>query len=152
MKEQLYKKIELLKLTYYIAAFLALLGGMAIYAFFRDINNMLLFHFFPNSPFLNSLYFPFKADSTWSNVLLYNLTDGLWCLSGLLIIRAIWLTNIRWSTIYGGIFIAMVLSFEALQLSGNIPGTFDVLDLAFMGIFAFLESIIFKLLIRRRII
>ena len=138
-----------LKLAYYIAAFTAFLGGVAIYAFLRDINNMLLFHFFPKIPFLSARYIPVKTDAIWSNMFLYNLPDGLWCLSGLLLVRATWLVNTGWRVIYGGIFIVIALSFEIAQLSANIPGTVDVLDLVFMGSFAFLESIIFNMFIRR---
>jgi len=97
------------------------------------------------------LYVPAKTDSIWSNLLLYNLPDALWCLSGLLLIRAIWLINTRWRAIYVGIFIVIALLFEILQLFGIIHGTFDVLDLAFICFFAFLESVIFYLLIKRRI-
>jgi len=140
-----------LKLAYYIAAFLTFLGGVTVYAFLRDINNMILFHFFPKIPFLSTLYVPVKTDALWPNIFRNNLPDGLWCLSGLLLVRAIWLHNAKWRAIYGGIFIAIALSFEISQLSGNMPGTFDALDLVFMGLFAFLESIIFNMFIRRNL-
>jgi hypothetical protein len=41
------------------------------------------------------------------------------------------------------------MSYVLLKIPGIIPGTFDVLDLIFMGFFAFLESIIFNMFIRR---
>jgi len=151
MNKEIYgaNNIRRLKLVYYSTAFTVFLGGIAVYIFLRDINNMVLFHFLPKNPFLTALYNPVKTDVLWSNIFRYNLSDGLWCLSGLLLVRAIWLSNARWRTIYGGIFIAIALSFEISQLSNNMLGTFDVLDLVFMGFFAFMESFIFNMFIRR---
>jgi len=143
--------IRQLKLIYLIAAFVALLGGVSIYAFFRNINNMILFRFIPKPSFLISLYIPINSNSIWSNMLIYNLPYGLWCLSGLLLVRAIWLNNAKWQAIYKGIYIAIVMSYVLLKLPGIIHGTFDVLDLLFIGFFAFLESIFFILFIRRNI-
>jgi hypothetical protein len=80
---------------------------------------------------------------------IYNLPYGLWCLSGLLLVRAFWLKNTKWGLIYSGIFIAVVMSYVVLKLPEIIPGTFDVLDILFMGFFAFLESIIFYKFMRR---
>jgi hypothetical protein len=131
---------------------MAILCGMVIYAFFRDISNMLLFHFFPKWSFLSELYIPLNADSIWSYMFIYNLPYGLWCLSGLLLVRAVWFGNIKWRMIYGGIFIAIVMTYVFLKLPGIIPGTFDALDLIFMGFFAFMESLIFNLFIKRRIV
>jgi len=141
-----------LKLAYRIAALLAFFSGVAIYAFLRNINNMVLFNFFPKNPFISSLYIPGKTGTLWSDIFRYNLPDGLWCLSGLLLVRAVWLNNAKWRVIYIGIFIGAALSFEILQLSENILGTFDVLDLVFMGFFAFIESIIFNMFIRRKLL
>ena len=154
MKKQVLviKGIRRLKIAYYIAAFVAFLSGVAIYAFFRNINNMTLFSFFPKPLFLDSLYSPIKTESIWSYMFIFNLPYGLWCLSGLSLIRCIWLGNSKWRTIYGGIYIVIVMSYVVLKLPGIIPGTFDVLDLVFMGLFAFLESIIFNMFIKRRIL
>jgi hypothetical protein len=74
---------------------------------------------------------------------------GLWCLSGLLLLRGIWLHDVKWRAIYGGIFIAIVMSYVFLKLPKITPGTFDILDLVFMGFFAFIESLIFNMFIRR---
>ena len=146
------KYIRQLKLIYYTASFLAFFGGVAIYAFFRNINNMAMFRFIPKPLFLVSLYNPIKTESIWSNLFIYNLPYGLWCLSGLLFIRAIWLQNIKWRSVYGGIFITIVMSYVILKLPGITPGTFDIIDLVFMGLFAFIESIIFNMFIRRKIV
>jgi hypothetical protein len=154
MNKQLYGKkfTGQLKLAFYSAAFAVFFGGAAIYAFFRNINNMALFHFFPKPSFLNSLYSPIQSETIWSNMFIYNLPYGLWCLSGLLLVRAIWLHNAKWRAIYSGVFITIVMSYVFLKLPGITPGTFDVLDLIFMGFFAFVESLIFNLFIRRRIV
>lgn len=140
--------IRRLKLAYYLVSSAAFLAGVAVYAFFRNINNMFLFHFFPKPSFLVSLHIPLKTDFVWSNMFIYNLPYGLWCLSGLLLVRAVWLHNAKWRAIYGGIFIAIVMSYVALKLPGIIPGTFDALDLVFMGSFACLESLIFNSFIK----
>jgi len=144
--------IRRLRLTYFFAVIMVFLGGMSIYAFFRNINNMILFHFIAKPSFLVSLYIPIKSDSIWSNMLIYNLPYGLWCLSGLLLVRAVWLKNAKWQAIYKGIYITIVMSYVILKLPGVIHGTFDVLDLVFMGFFAFLESIFFVLFVRRKIV
>jgi hypothetical protein len=154
MDKQLYedKRITRLKLKYFIAAFASLFIGIGIYAFFSNTNNILLFRFFPKLSLLSMLYMPIKKDSIWAYMLLYNLSDGLWCLSALLLIRAIWLANTFWNVIYGCIFFVIAIVFEIAQLAGIIHGTFDALDLVFMSLFAFMESIIFYLFIRRRIV
>jgi hypothetical protein len=53
---------------------------------------------------------------------------------------------------YGGIFIITAMVIEIAQVSQTISGTFDILDLASYGFFAFAESVIFNLFIKRRII
>jgi hypothetical protein len=148
-KQTFEKNIRRLKLAYYTAAFTAFLGGAAIYAFFRNINNMALFHFFPKPAFLASLHNPIKTESIWSNMFIYNMPYGLWCLSGLLLVRGVWLHNAKWRAIYGSIFTAIAMSYVILKLPKITSGTFDVLDLVFMGLFAFIESLIFDIFIRR---
>ena len=138
-----------LKQAYYIAAIAALFSGMAIYIFFRDTKNMLLFHFLPRWSFMNTLYSPINSNSIWSDMFIFDLPYGLWCLSGLLLIRAVWLTEKKWGNIYRIVYIAIVMTYVLLKLPGIIPGTFDVLDLVFMGSFAFVEGIIFYIFVRR---
>ena len=143
--------IKKLKTIYFIAALVFFFGGIAIYAFFRNLN-MVLFRFFPKPLFLDTLFIPVKTDSVLMRLFLFNLPDGLWFLSGLLIIRAIWLDNARWGTIYRGVFCAIALFIEISQFFKNIPGTFDLLDLLFMGIFAFLESVFFNYAVKRSVV
>jgi hypothetical protein len=85
-------------------------------------------------------------------MLLFNLPDGLWFLSGLLLIRAIWLDNPKWRVIYFYIFFLIALFMEIIQIFEGIPGTFDFLDIGFMVFFALAESLIFNKFINRSII
>jgi len=74
-----------------------------------------------------------------------------WCLSALLVIRAIWLSNSKWRAVYAGLFLAIAATFEIGQLSENRYGTFDVLDLVSYGVFAFVESMTYNIFTRRRV-
>ena len=135
-----------IKLIYYFAAFLVFLTGIVIYTFFRN-HNILLFQIFPKPVFLDMLHFPVRANGVWMSMLLFNLPDGLWFLSGLLVIRAVWLANPKWNAIYFYVFVLIALVMEISQISDNFPGTFDFLDIVFMAFFAFTESIIFNLFV-----
>ena len=132
-----------LRIVYFAAAFLFFLAGMAIYAFFRNLNIM-LFEFFPKPSFLSMLHFPVRADNIFLSMFIFNLPDGLWFLSGLLIIRVIWLANPKWTAVYIGIFSFIALSLEISQLFEGVSGTFDPLDILFMAFFAILESVIYN--------
>ncbi len=144
------KKIQRLKLTYCIAAFLAFLGGVTIYAFLRDINNIVFFNFFPKPSFLNTLYKPLQADSIWSNMFIYNLPDGLWLLSGLLFLRVLWYEKPKAFLIYRLCFLFIAFFFEISQMFYGIAGTFDILDLLTMGSITLLESVVHKIKFIRR--
>jgi len=141
--------VSRLCLIYCSAAFFAFLGGVSIYAFFRNLD-IVLFQFFPKPSFLESLHFPVRADSVLMSFFLYNLPHGLWCLSGLLVIRAVWLTNQKWRAIYCGLFISAISFLEISQLSESLPGTFDVLDLTSYSASAFTESIIYNFFVKRK--
>jgi len=143
--------LKKIRVIYGFVAFVAFLGGVAIYAFFRDINDMVLFQYFPKPLFLTLPKIPFGTDTVWGYLFVFNLPHGLWALSALLVIRAIWLIDKKWRAIYGGIFIAVASFIEITQMSENMPGTFDVLDIASYGVFAFLESITYNQFTRRRI-
>jgi len=144
--------VKKLKQGYFLVALLAFASGVAIYVFFRNIDNMLVFRYFPQPSFLVTLHIPLNTNTVWGYFFVFNLLHGLWCLSGLLIIRAIWLTNVKWRAIYAGTFIAAASFLEIAQLNENNPGTFDVLDLAAYGVFAFMESITYNKFVKRRIL
>jgi hypothetical protein len=139
------------KLLYYIFAFFALLIGIVLYAFFRNIDNLIIFQFIEKPVILSTLSIDYRPSSFLGNIIIYNLPDGLWCLSLLLLIRAVWINHSKSRMIYSGIFIVAAIVIEVAQLPSNIHGTFDVLDLLSYGFFAFVESLIFKLFIKRRI-
>jgi len=145
------KKFNRLKLFYYIASFAIIFCGFIIYAVFRNNNSMFIFQIISRPSALAALYNPLKTKSVWSNMFIYNLPYGLWCMSGLLLIRGIWINSGKWRKIYGGIFVILILSYVFLKIPKIIPGTFDILDLIFIGFFAFMESLIFHLFIRRKI-
>jgi len=140
-----------LKWAYCVAAFLLLLGGMAIYAFFRNFN-LIIFQIFPRPPILEALHIPVSQDNVLMNMFLFSLPGGLWFLSGLLIIRAVWLANLKCRAIYACLFTLIAITMEILQIIPGVPGTFDFLDIAFYAFFAFVESVIFNRSIKRSIL
>jgi hypothetical protein len=75
----------------------------------------------------------------------------LWFVSGILLLRFIWFDRLKEQKIYLIIFYIIGVLFEISQLSVNIPGTFDWLDLLFMGIGAFVESLLYNIYVKRRL-
>ena len=140
-----------IRLTYIIASFLVFLGGITIYVFFRN-HNVLLFQFFPKPAVLDLLHFPVRIDNVLVSLFLYNLPDGLWFLSGLLLIRAVWFTDFKWRALYACLFGLVAVSMEISQIFDSVPGTFDLLDIAFMALFALAESTFFNMSIKRSIV
>jgi len=138
--------------AYCIAALAAFGGGVAIYAIFRDIDNMVMFRYVPKPAFLAAPHIRLDTGTPWGYLFVFSLPHGLWCLSGLLVIRAVWLTDTKWRAVYGGIFVAIASSVEIMQLSEVMPGTFDLLDLASYGIAAFSESVIYNKFTKRRVL
>jgi hypothetical protein len=135
--KETHKKI---KLFYCLAALAAFAAGVAIYVVFRNTNNLVLFKYFPTLSFLSLPPVPVNTNTWWGYLFVFNMPHGLWCLSGLLVIRAIWLTNTKLRAIYAGIFLVVISALEISQISEHRNGTFDVLDLASYGVFAFVES------------
>ena len=127
-----------------------LIIGMSIYLFFRGLN-IILFEWIPK-PTILGMFYKHLPSSAFTGILLYNLPDMLWFLSGLLLLRFIWFYNRKWQSIYIYCFYGVALIFETMQLFNNIPGTFDIMDLFFMGIGALLEGLLYKRLIYRRFI
>jgi len=135
--------INRLRFQYCIVSVMSFFCGAVIYIFFRNVNNMVLFNIIPKPSFLMSSGNPINAGSIWVYMFLYNLPDGLWFLSGLLIIRAVWLAEEKQRLIYFCIFLLAALIMEISQISLSIPGTFDFLDIVFMVLFAITENLIF---------
>ena len=60
---------------------------------------MVLFEWIPKSKFFEMAFMPI-APSAFSSILLYNLPDALWFLSGVLFLRFLWFYNRKWQSIY----------------------------------------------------
>jgi glycopeptide antibiotics resistance protein len=74
----------------------------------------------------------------------------LWFVSGILLLRFIWFYRFKEQKVYVACFYGIGTIFEISQLSEKIPGTFDFLDLLFMGIGAFVEGLLYNIFVKRR--
>jgi len=135
---------------YGIASLISLLVGMGIYLFLRN-TNMLLFEWIPKLQFFKEVYIPTKR-SIFTEILKYNLPDTLWFLSGIFFLRFIWFFKFKEQNIYIICFFLIGAIFEISQLSKNVPGTFDLLDMFSMGITALFEGLLYKIFVQRRLI
>jgi len=90
--------------------------------------------------------------SIFSNILKYNFPDMLWFVSGILLLRFIWFYKKNEQNIYVLSFYVTGMVFETSQLSDSVPGTFDFLDLLFMGIGAFVEGFLYNKFMLRRFV
>jgi hypothetical protein len=124
-------------------AALTLLGGLALYFFFRD-KNLLVFQWLGTPTFVREQPLHDVAGQWLSTVLVYNIPDGLWLLSGVLFIRALWFTDRRMSNGYTLVFCALGFALELLQLHPRVTGTFDVGDVLCMAIAAGGERVAFN--------
>jgi hypothetical protein len=111
---------------------------------------MLLFEWIPKLLFFKNVYIPVKQ-SVFTSMLFFNLPDALWFLSGILLLRFIWFYRYKEQNVYIICFFLIGIVFEISQLSENIPGTFDWLDLFFMCMTALLEGLLYKIFIQRRL-
>ena len=141
--------VDISRRLYGFASLIILFLGIGIYLLFRN-TNMLIFEQIPKLEFFNKIYLPVKH-SVFSSMLLFNLPDVLWFLSGIFFIRFLWFKNKKWQVIYLICFYGIAFLIEVTQLLKNVPGTFDVLDLLFMSITAFVEGLLYKKLSTRRI-
>ena len=141
-------RIGIIRRFYGLFSFMSLIMGIGIYFFFRK-TNMLVFAWIPSLEFIKDIFIPLE-DSFITSMFLYNLPDALWFLSGILFIRFFWFYKNKEQKIYLICFYFIGAIFETSQLSENIPGTFDFLDLLFMGITAFAEGLLYKIFILRR--
>jgi len=142
------RALEDIRRFYILASIISLSLGVGIYFFFRN-SHILFFEWMPIFKFFNGVYIPIKH-SFFGSVILFNMPDALWILIIIFFLRYLWfdykkLQNIYIISIYG---VAVII--EMSQLSKYIPGTFDILDLVFMGIAAFAEGLLYKTLSKRR--
>jgi len=134
--DNLAKKV---RLFYAIFSILFLSIGFLIYLLFRD--SKLLFFDWIN--FNVSKNIVLNINNNVNNIILYNLPDGLWILSGIMFIRIIWFNKIKLCNIYIISFSFIAIILEILQLLPYIPGTFDILDIITMISFVLFEQLIF---------
>ena len=139
-----------IRLFYGLLSLAALLTGIAIYLLFRDLNNIVLFSWIPQPELLKTVLIPLKP-SVPANFLRYHLPDTLWFVSAILFFRFLWFYKVKTQTAYIGCFYCLALVLEISQLSEKVPGTFDWFDLLFMGIGAFVEGLLYKFCIKRRL-
>jgi len=139
------------RLIYGLLSLLTLIMGMCIYLFFRDLNNMILFRFLPKPEFAKTVLIQLKP-SIFSYILKFNFPYMLWFLSGILLMRFIWFFNYKTQKIYVYCFYFVGVIYVFCKMSKIFPGTFDWLDLLFMGISAFVEGLLYKINVRRRMV
>jgi len=140
-----------IKLFYGLLSISTLLSGIVIYLLFRDLNNIVLFSWIPKPKFLETVLVPLKP-SILADFLRYHLPDTLWFVSAILFLRFLWFYKDKTQTAYIVCFYGIALVLETSQLSEKVPGTFDWFDLLFMGIGAFIEGLLYKILIQRRFV
>jgi len=141
--------MEKVRTTYALLSLLLLIIGMLVYLLFRDLNNLVLFTWIPRPEFAGNAIIQLPP-SFLSNILKYNSAGMLWFVSGILFFRFVWFHRVKTQKAYIGCFYGIGAIFEIGQLSERIPGTFDLLDLLFMGIGAFGEGLLYNIFVRRR--
>jgi len=151
------KLMKRIRVFYCFLSFFLLFVGMSIYLFFKERNIirsavLWISEWIPSAN-INIDNLPLKLKpSFFSHVLMYNLADMLWILSGILFLRFIWFYNIRIQKIYILCMYVIGLLLEIAQTSKYILGTFDWLDILFISIGAFVESLLYNIFVRRRFV
>jgi len=112
---------------------------------------MLLFKFIPQPVFTKDIIIQLKP-SFFSYILKYNFPYMLWFLSGILLMRFIWFYNEKFQKFYIFVFYGVFFIYVMCKYFNHFPGTFDWLDLLFMGIGAFVEGLLYYKLFKRRFV
>jgi hypothetical protein len=141
--------VHSLKLAYRKAAIISLFSGMAIYVFFRQINHIIFFQLFTKPAFLSGLPFYINSRNFALSFIVFQGPDILWLLCGLFFIRSVWIENKPWMQKYLTLFFIIAIVFELCQILPFFSGTFDIFDLLFLCITAFMESAIYNYFFRR---
>jgi len=134
--------------VYFSLFVLTLTAGFLMYYFFRN-GNILIYKWFDFLPKRNAAI-PFSHSSLLTDFFRYNLPDGLWFLSGLLFLRALWHEQPKTFLLYKLCFVFIAFVLEISQVFDGIAGTFDIFDLLTMGSIALLESVAHKVQFLRR--
>jgi hypothetical protein len=140
-----------IRMLYGLSSFFTLILGMIIYLLFRDLRNYSILKLIPKLEFAKPVFIQLTP-SILSYIWLYNIPDMLWFVSGILMLRFIWFYKIKEQKVYVLCFYIIGTVFEISQLSKYIPGAFDLLDLLFIGIGAFVEGLLYNNFVRRRFV
>jgi hypothetical protein len=143
------KTLKKERTLYFVLSPLLLVIGIAIYFLFRKNDGMVLFDWLPGLRARKGLAIQVDKNRL-ATLAVYSVPDGLWLLSGMLLMRALWWATPKTGTVYAFIFCALAAGFELLQMTGHVPGTFDPADLVVLVCAAFVEGFIFKCFIKRR--
>jgi len=138
------------RITYGLLSSLFLIIGIVIYLLFRDLSNLIFFTWVPKPEFVGNLFIQLPP-SVFTSVLRHNMAGMLWLVAGILFFRFIWFYRVAAQKVYIWCFCGIAALLEIGQLSARIPGTFDLLDLLFMGIGAFVEGLLYNIYVKRRI-
>jgi hypothetical protein len=151
-KEERYIPIcSKLRFFYLLSAGFLLLMGIAIYVMFRS-SDLLVWKVFAKPAFWNKYAIATSIENgNFLSILVYHGPDGLWLLSGIFLLRAIWLMQTKICMAYIGALCLIGILFEIGQYYKIVHGTFDFFDILTYLSVALVECIFFKLFIERRI-
>ena len=125
--------------------------GIGIYVLFRDLSHLRFLAWSPLPEFAGKAFIQLPP-SPFSSIVMYNLAGMLWFVSGIAFLRFVWFHRVGTQRVYVGSFYALGALIEISQLSENVSGTFDPLDLLFMGIGAFVEGLLYNFFVKRRMV
>jgi len=111
-----------IKWIYLFISFFSLFIGISIYFLYRE-NSIL---------YIKNWGFTIE-NNIFTSFIIYNIPDGLWFLSGLSLIRSVWFSEKSICDIYSIIFLSIAIILEI------IIGTFDIIDLLVIILFAIFE-------------
>ncbi|MCL2805571.1 MAG: hypothetical protein FWD26_06500 [Treponema sp.] len=132
-----------IRVFYGLFSLFTLVLGILIYLLFRDLSDFFILKWIPGLDFTKTVFIKLTP-SIFSDILKYNIPDMLWFVSGILLLRFIWFYRLKEQKVYVICFYIIGAFFEISQLSDKIPGTFDFMDLLFMGIGAFAEGFMYR--------
>lgn len=123
------KKIPANAIVLFIAIALMV---MATYVYVSSRSGDMLLYTWLGIDYDNAFFEKIRA-SSWSLApwVKYNLPDGLWLLSFLLFMEAIWMNDKRMKVMFCVPVVAFAFIIESMQFFGIFPGTGDVIDLTF---------------------
>ena len=136
--------------AYFVISLIALICGAAIYPLFRG-SDLLVWKVLPMPGFWEMLWIDWDKSNGFLSVLVYSAPDFLWLLSGICLLRAVWLLEQKTQNLYIlGLYI-IAAGYNAGQFLGIIPGTFCYIDLLTMMSVALTEGIIYRVFINKEI-